>query len=99
MKRTKRAFFVLLGCVLLAGCAGNRYIAPVTAFQTSTNQTISVISAFYTSRNSYETQLYLSDIAADPTSEMITCGGASCLSQEWPWAGGTSERAPGTRWM
>jgi len=67
MKRTKAGVLVLLGCVLLSGCLNNRYIAPVTAFQTSTTQTISVISAFYASRNSYETQLYLRDIAADPT--------------------------------
>jgi lysozyme family protein len=67
MKRTNVSCFALLGCALLSGCLNNRYIAPVTAFQTSTNQTISVISAFYTSRNSYEIQLYLSTVAADPT--------------------------------
>jgi hypothetical protein len=66
MKRAKVGLLTVLGCMLLAGCLNNRYIAPVTAFQTSTNQTISVISAFYTSRNSYELRLYLSDIAADP---------------------------------
>lgn len=67
MKRTKVGLLAALGCMLLTGCLNNRYIAPVTAFQTSTNQTISVISAFYTSRNSYELRLYLSDIAANPT--------------------------------
>jgi hypothetical protein len=72
MKRNKRAFIALLGCVLLASCAGNRYIAPVTAFQTSTSQTISVISTYYESRNSYETQLYLNDIANDPTLAVAT---------------------------
>jgi hypothetical protein len=67
MKRSKLSFLILFGCVSFAGCANNRYTAPVTAFQASTNQTISAISTFYTSRNSYETQLYLNDIAADPT--------------------------------
>jgi hypothetical protein len=67
VKKTKLGMFALLGCFLSAGCLNNRYIVPVTTFQTSTNQTISVLSDFYTSRNSYETQLYLSGIAADPT--------------------------------
>lgn len=67
MKGIKVGVLALLCCALLSGCLNNRYIAPVTTFQSSTNQTISVISAFYTSRNSYETKLYLDDIAADPT--------------------------------
>ncbi len=67
MERLKTIAFPLLGCLLLSGCLNNRYIAPVTTFRNSTNQSISVLSAFYTSRNSYEAQLYLSDIAGDPT--------------------------------
>ena len=57
-------------CVLLAGCLNNRYVAPVTSFQSSTAQTISAISDFYSSRNSYELQLYFSGIAADPKLEV-----------------------------
>jgi hypothetical protein len=75
-KSTKVGFSALLLCVLMSGCLNNRYIAPVTAFQTSTNQTISVISAFYTSRNSYETALYLNDRAADPTLTVSTIDAA-----------------------
>jgi hypothetical protein len=71
-KGTKVGAFALLCCALLSGCLNNRYIAPVTTFQSSTNQTIAVISAFYTSRNSYETQLYLADIAVDPTLAVAT---------------------------
>lgn len=67
MTRRNVRVSLLLGCLLLTGCLDNRYIAPVTSFQSSTNQTISVISAYYTSRNSYEIQLYLSGVAADPT--------------------------------
>jgi hypothetical protein len=61
---------LLLGCLIGGGCSSNRYIAPATTFKTSTNQTVSVISAFYTSRNSYEVQLYLSEVAADANVEV-----------------------------
>lgn len=54
----------------IGGCLSNRYIAPATTFQASTNQTVSAISEFYTSRNSYEIQLYLSEVAADPNVEV-----------------------------
>src|SRR5262249_29006415 len=66
----------LLYGLSLSACATNGYIAPVTAFQSTTNQTVSVISAFYTSRNSYETHLYLSDIAADPNLAVATIDAA-----------------------
>jgi hypothetical protein len=65
-----KVLFVLLSCTSLSGCPNNRYIAPATTFQTSTNQTISAISAFYTSRNSYEIQIYLSEAAADSNLEV-----------------------------
>jgi hypothetical protein len=67
MTKMRICLVALLGCVMLTGCPNNRYIAPATTFQSSTNQTVSVISAFYASRNSYEAQLYLSEIAADPS--------------------------------
>jgi hypothetical protein len=75
-KSAKEGVFAIFCCLLLSGCFNNRYLAPVTTFQSTTNQTISVISAFYTSRNSYETQLYLSDIAADPTLTVATTDAA-----------------------
>lgn len=67
MVKIKVSSIALLCCLALSGCLNNRYIAPVTTFRSSTTQTISVISTFYSSRNSYEAQLYLNDIANDPT--------------------------------
>ncbi len=67
MGRIKVGFFAVLYCLLLSGCLNNHFIAPATTFRSSTTQTISVISNFYSSRNSYEAQLYLNDIANDPT--------------------------------
>lgn len=76
MKRRIICLFVVFSYSLLPGCSSNRYIAPVTTFQNSTNQTISAISAFYSSRNSYEIQLYLSEVAADPSLEVGTTDAA-----------------------
>ncbi len=70
--RLKIGICALLSCTVLSGCLNNRYITPVTSFQTSTTQTISVISTFYSSRNSYEAQLYLADIANDPSLSVAT---------------------------
>jgi hypothetical protein len=50
---------------LLQGCAMNRYEAPVGTFHDRAQQTISVLSDFYASRNSYEIDLYLQTVAAD----------------------------------
>lgn len=49
----------------LQGCAVNRYQAPVGTFHDRAQQTIGVLSDFYTSRNSYEIDLYLKTVAAD----------------------------------
>jgi hypothetical protein len=68
MKIQPRIIFSLsMGWVLLTGCLNNRYITPVTTFHSSTAQTISTISAFYSSRNAYEIQIYLAGVAADST--------------------------------
>lgn len=57
---------VILICLLvLSGCAAGRYQAPVSTFRDKTQQTISVLSDFYSSRNSYEIDLYLQGVAAD----------------------------------
>ncbi len=61
-----------VGCTLLAlllqfGCAANRYLAPVTSFRDKTQQTIGTLSDFYSSRNSYEVDLYLQTVASDST--------------------------------
>lgn len=53
-------------CLLvLSGCAANRYQAPVGSFREKTQQTVTVLGDFYLSRNSYEIDLYLQDVAAD----------------------------------
>lgn len=67
MRPTKAGALALLSCVLLSGCANNRYLAPAATFRDSTTRTISTLGAFYNSRNSYELDLYLSGVAADPT--------------------------------
>ena len=72
MRKNKAGLLALLSCAVLSGCLNNRYIAPVTAFQTSANNTVVVLSAFYSSRNSYETQLYLDNVAADPSLDVGT---------------------------
>lgn len=72
MTKSKFTLWYFLGYVLLTGCLNNRYIAPVTTFRTSTTQTISTISSFYSSRNAYEINVYLAGIAADPTLEVGT---------------------------
>jgi hypothetical protein len=69
MRKPKSGYGLLALCfsLFVAGCANNRYISPVTTFHNSTAQTITTISGFYSSRNSYEAQMYLNDVAADPT--------------------------------
>ncbi len=65
MRRIKAGVLALFGCVLVSGCANNRYLAPATTFRDSTIKTISTVSAFYKSRNSAELDIYLTDAAAD----------------------------------
>lgn len=52
-------------CHFFFGCAANRYEAPISNFRDKTQQTIGVLSDFYSSRNSYEIDLYLQGIAAN----------------------------------
>jgi hypothetical protein len=65
-----------LSCVVLlavgAGCASNRYLAPVTSFRDKTGQTIGVIGDFYSSRNSYELDAYLQTVATDGSLSLAT---------------------------
>lgn len=55
----------LLAILLLSGCLRNRYLSPVTTFRDKTQQTVDVLSDFYSSRNSYEIDIYLQTIASD----------------------------------
>jgi hypothetical protein len=60
-----RQSILLLTCIVLCGCAVNRYQAPVSTFRDKTHQTIGVLSDFYSSRNAYEIDIYLESVAAD----------------------------------
>lgn len=61
----------LICATTFAGCAVNRYQAPVSAFRDRTQQTIGVLGDFYSSRNSYEIDLYLQSVAADSKLEVL----------------------------
>jgi hypothetical protein len=58
--------------LILTSCATNRYEAPVSSFRDKTQQTINVLSTFYSSRNSYEVALYLQSVAADSSLRVET---------------------------
>ena len=63
---------LLVSALFVAGCAANRYEAPVGNFFNATQQTVGVIAEYYNSRNSYEIDLYLQSIAADSTLKVET---------------------------
>ena len=71
MNRTRLSLSYLALIVSLSGCAVNRYKVPVGNFRAKTQQTIGVIGDFYASRNSYEVELYLDEIAADNNLEVL----------------------------
>jgi len=56
----------------VTGCATNQYRAPIGAFRDDTQRTVGVLRDFYQSRNTYEVDLYLNGVAADPTFEVLT---------------------------
>jgi hypothetical protein len=56
---------LLFTLLAAAGCVANRYEAPIGNFRDQTQATISVLGDFYSSRNSYELDLYLQGVAAD----------------------------------
>lgn len=61
---------VLLLLVLLSGCATVNYKQPVASFQQSVNTASVAIGSYYTNLNTFERQLYLEEIALDPTKEV-----------------------------
>ena len=67
----KRVFPLLCALALLIGCTPNRYQAPVGSFYNATQQTTGVIADYYSSRNAAEIDLYLSEIATDPSSPQV----------------------------
>jgi hypothetical protein len=58
---------LLLSSALMNGCAANRFQGPVGSFYNATQQTVGVLANYYTTRNSYEIDVYLSSVAADST--------------------------------
>lgn len=60
-----RVFFLITLSLALSGCLGNRYQAPIGSFRDRTQNTVGVLSDFYSSRNSYEIDVYLQAVAAD----------------------------------
>lgn len=71
-RRICHALPMLAWLVVLSGCAANRYQVPVSTFRNQTLQTIGVLSDFYSSRNSYEIDLYLQGVAADSSIRVET---------------------------
>lgn len=73
MKKIRTSILALgVAILFLTGCAANRYEAPVSSFRDKTQQTINVLSTFYSSRNSYEVALYLQTVAADSSLRVET---------------------------
>lgn len=60
-----RVWLLLTLGIVSSGCTANRYEAPASSFRDRTQQTIGVLSSFYSSRNSYEIDVYLQSVAAD----------------------------------
>src|SRR5262249_46869843 len=48
------------------------YRVPVASFRDDTQRTVGALRDFYQSRNTYEVDLYLDGVAADPTKEVVT---------------------------
>src|SRR5260370_33980421 len=63
--RSIRLMAFLIAMAFLCGRLGNRYIAPVTTFRDKTQQTIGVLGDFYSSRSSFEIDIYLQTRAPD----------------------------------
>ena len=63
---------ILVFSAVVSGCAANRYEAPVTTFRDETQQTIGVLGEFYSSRNSFEIDVYLRSVGTDPTQRVGT---------------------------
>jgi hypothetical protein len=66
-QRIRSAAFLSAFFLFLSGCASSRYQAPVSSFRNKTQQTVTVLADFYSSRNSYEVDLYLQGVLADPS--------------------------------
>src|ERR1043166_7212298 len=63
--RMMRVAVFAIASIILSGCLNNRYAAPLSTFTDKTFQTIGILGDFYSSRNSFEIDIYLQTIAAD----------------------------------
>src|SRR5688572_11829095 len=54
-----------------SSCAINRYKVPVGDFRDKTIKSTSVLADFYATRNQYEVDLYLNEVAVDPKLELL----------------------------
>lgn len=70
----RRGLAYSLICVFLSACSVNRYRTPVGAFRDRVQQSTAVLADYYASRNAYEIDLYLTEIAADPDMEVLLTG-------------------------
>lgn len=70
----RRALAFGLALAFLPACSVNRYRTPVGAFRDRVQQSTAVLADYYATRNSYEIDLYLTEIAADPDLEVLLTG-------------------------
>lgn len=71
MRRYQAALALCLATIGATGCAVNRYKAPVGAFRERTVRSTAVLADFYATRNQFEVDLYLDEVAADPAKEVL----------------------------
>jgi hypothetical protein len=64
------AISVLLLLLFLAGCTTTNFTQPVASFRQSVNTSTAAIGAYYVNLNAFERQLYLDNIALDPTQKV-----------------------------
>jgi hypothetical protein len=61
---------LLILLVSLTGCVTTNFTQPVASFKQSVNTSTAAIGAYYTNLNEFERQLYVDNIALDPTLEV-----------------------------
>jgi hypothetical protein len=55
----------------VSGCAVNRYAGPVGNFRDNASRSAVVLAEFYSTRNQYEIDLYFTEVAVDPSMEVL----------------------------
>lgn len=72
MRNQHKHLVLYLTMVLAAGCAVNRYAGPVGNFRDKASRSAAVLAEFYSTRNDFEIDLYLNEVATDPTMQVLT---------------------------